>query len=59
MPLPQGKILIVDDNEELLYALQLYLSPHFKKIDILKSPKQLLNQLEKDDYDLILLDMIR
>lgn len=57
MPLPQGKILIVDDNEELLYALQLYLSPHFKKIDILKSPKQLLNQLEKDDYDLILLDM--
>lgn len=57
MAAPQGKILIVDDNEELLYALQLYLSPHFKKIDMLKSPKLLLNQLEKDDYDLILLDM--
>ena len=52
-----GRILIVDDNEELLFALQLYLAPYFKHIDILKSPKTLLNQLEREDYDLVLLDM--
>lgn len=53
----QGSILIVDDNEELLFALELYLKPHFKLIHTLRSPKNLLHQLEQVEYDIILLDM--
>ena len=53
----QGSILIIDDNEELLFALELYLKPHFKLIHTLQSPKNLLYQLEKVEYDIILLDM--
>ena len=32
------KILIVDDNEELLEAFEMFLSPHFKVIETLKKP---------------------
>ena len=53
----EGSILIVDDNHDLLMALKLFLSRHFKKIDILRNPNLILSSLEKQDYDVILLDM--
>ncbi|WP_321322268.1 sigma-54 dependent transcriptional regulator [Labilibaculum sp.] len=53
----KGKLLIIDDNEELLFALQLFLNSHFAKIDTIKNPNQLLSQLEVDEYDVYLLDM--
>jgi two-component system response regulator HydG len=53
----KGKLLIIDDNEELLFALQLFLNSHFAKIDTIKNPNQLLSQLDKEDYDVYLLDM--
>ncbi|MFA9371811.1 MAG: sigma-54-dependent transcriptional regulator [Labilibaculum antarcticum] len=53
----KGKLLIIDDNVELLFALQLFLKPHFAKIDTIKNPNQLLSQLEVDEYDVYLLDM--
>ena len=53
----EGSILIVDDNEDLLIALRLILSRSFIRIDTLKNPNLILSTLEKQAYDLILLDM--
>lgn len=53
----KGKLLIIDDNEELLFALQLFLNSYFAKIDTIKNPNQLPSQLEVDEYDVYLLDM--
>ncbi len=52
-----GSILIVDDNDDLLIALKLFLSRQFEKIDTLRNPNLILSTLEKDEYDVILLDM--
>lgn len=53
----KGKLLIIDDNEELLFALKLYLNSHFTKIDTIKNPNQLFSKLTEDEYDIFLLDM--
>jgi len=52
-----GSILIVDDNNDLLIALRLILSRTFTTIDTLKNPNLILSTLEKQAYDIILLDM--
>lgn len=53
----KGKILVIDDNEELLIAFRLFLSKHFDVIDTLKTPNLIHEQLRKDNYDIVLLDM--
>lgn len=53
----RGKILIVDDNEDLLKAAKMYLKRHFAQVDIEKNPEALPNLLGNEDYDVILLDM--
>lgn len=57
MNLKSGSILIVDDNEELLIALLILLGDTFGRIDTLNHPKKLLWQLDRYEYDLVLLDM--
>lgn len=52
-----GKILIVDDNEDLLKAAKIFLKRHFQKIDIEKNPEAIPDLLEYENYDVILLDM--
>ena len=53
----EGSILIVDDNSDLLIALRLILSRTFSTIDTLKNPNLILSTLEKQAFDIILLDM--
>jgi len=53
----KGKILIVDDNEELLIAFRFFLSKHFGQIDTIKNPNLILERLRTETYDIILLDM--
>ncbi|MCK4747601.1 MAG: sigma-54-dependent Fis family transcriptional regulator, partial [Bacteroidales bacterium] len=53
----EGSILIVDDNDDLLIALKLFLSRQFIHIDTLKNPNLIPGTLEQQDYDVILLDM--
>ena len=53
----QGKILIVDDNEDLLKAAKMYLKRHFAQVDVEKNPEVIPNLLNNEDYDVILLDM--
>lgn len=53
----RGKILIVDDNEDLLKAAKMYLKRYFSQVDIEKNPEAIPALLNNDDYDVILLDM--
>ena len=57
MPRKEGSILIVDDNHDLLIALKLILARSFERIDTLRNPNLILSTLDKQAYDLILLDM--
>ena len=36
-----GKILIVDDNEDVLFALNLLLEPYAEKIKVITGPERL------------------
>jgi DNA-binding NtrC family response regulator len=52
-----GNILIIDDNEEILVALRLFLSNHFAQITTEKNPARIPALIQKMSYDVILLDM--
>ncbi|MCG8308254.1 MAG: sigma-54 dependent transcriptional regulator [Cytophagales bacterium] len=52
-----GKILIVDDNEDLLRAARMFLKRHFQQVDIEKNPESIPSLLNNEQYDVILLDM--
>lgn len=53
----QGKILIVDDNEDVLFALNLLLEPYFEKIKVATHPDKIPHFMNIFDPDIILLDM--
>lgn len=52
-----AKILIVDDEDDILLSLQLFLSQHFTVVQTENNPFQLPRLLRSEVYDLILLDM--
>ncbi|MFQ5639020.1 MAG: sigma-54-dependent transcriptional regulator [bacterium] len=52
-----GKILIVDDDEDVLLAARLFLKKHFQMIHTEKDPSALPALLKNQSYDVILLDM--
>ena len=56
-PQKTGKILIVDDNEDVLSAAKIYLKRHFDQVHVEKSPEAIPNLLNNERYDVILLDM--
>jgi len=51
------KILIIDDNKEILTTLKLFLQYEFKEVITLKNPNQIPEYFRKNDFDVILLDM--
>ncbi len=52
-----GKILIVDDDEDILQAARLLLKKHVGQVDTEKNPKIIPSLLKNNSYDVILLDM--
>lgn len=52
-----ANILIVDDNKSILTALNLLLKGVYSSIKTLSSPNQLLSELQKINYNVLLLDM--
>ena len=52
-----GRILIVDDNEDLLRAARMFLKRHVNQVDIEKNPESIPSLLNNEQYDVILLDM--
>jgi DNA-binding NtrC family response regulator len=53
----KSRILIVDDNEEILIALKLFLLNHFEVIDIRKNPDTIPELIQHRNYDVLILDM--
>jgi len=53
----KGNILIVDDNKSILSTLEILLAPEFQFITLLSNPNLIISELEKKDYNIVLLDM--
>jgi len=53
----QGKLLIVDDNKNILEALRLFLQFEFELVNTVNTTSNLVQELEKNAYDIVLLDM--
>jgi len=53
----KGKILIIDDNEDVLFALNVLLNPYVEKIKVSTSPEKIEQFMANYQPDVILLDM--
>ena len=53
----KSKLLIVDDNPGILNALNLLLKSEFDVIKTISNPNQLYTELDRNDIDVVLLDM--
>jgi DNA-binding NtrC family response regulator len=52
-----GKLLIVDDHKQVLKALIQLLEPEFESITGISNPNQIIGCLNKEKFDVVLLDM--
>lgn len=52
-----GKIFIVDDNQDVLFALNLLLEPYVEKVKVSTQPSRIEHFMKDFDPDVILLDM--
>jgi DNA-binding NtrC family response regulator len=52
-----GKILIVDDDEDVLKAARFFLRKHVESVHTEKDPENIARLLDQESYDVILLDM--
>ncbi|HRZ76356.1 MAG TPA: sigma-54 dependent transcriptional regulator, partial [Bacteroidales bacterium] len=52
-----ARILIVDDDQDVLLAARLFLKQHFRVVHTEKDPSHLPGLLRNETYDVILLDM--
>jgi DNA-binding NtrC family response regulator len=52
-----GKILVVDDNDDVLQAAQLFLKKHFEIVRTENNPTKIPSILQAELFDVILLDM--
>lgn len=53
----KGKLLIVDDNTNILSAVKMLTESYFEKVITLDSPKSLISTIQTESPDVILLDM--
>ncbi len=54
---PAPRVLIADDQPDVLEALRLLLKPEGYIIDTASSPQQMMRALELRDYDVVLMDL--
>ena len=52
-----GKLLVIDDNEDVLFALNLLLEPYVEKIKVTTQPSRIEHFMRAFEPDVILLDM--
>lgn len=57
MVLKNATLLVIDDDADVLTALRLLLKPLVKEVVTEKNPSNILSQIEKANYDIIILDM--
>ena len=53
----RGKILIIDDHVQILNSLRILLKDDYETIDTIKNPNLIPEKIQKNSYDIILLDM--
>ena len=53
----KGKVLVIDDNEDILFALNLLLKPLVEDIRVTKQPEQIDRFYDLLHPDVVLLDM--
>ena len=53
----EGNLLIVDDNQDILDALSLFIEDGFKKVFYVKNPNLIPQYIKNKNIDLVLLDM--
>ena len=53
----QANILVIDDQEDILFSAKMLLKKHFETIYTLSNPKNVIQLLAENDIDLVLLDM--
>lgn len=53
----KGKVFIVDDNQDVLFALNLLLEPHVEKVKVSTQPSRIEHFMKEFEPDVILLDM--
>lgn len=52
-----ASILVIDDQEDILFASKMLLKKHFENIYTLNNPKNVVELLSKNTIDVVLLDM--
>ena len=52
-----GKVLIVDDNEDILFSLKLLLKEHVELVHTENNPQKIPTLMKNETFDIILLDM--
>ncbi|WP_394775977.1 sigma-54-dependent transcriptional regulator [Flavobacterium sp.] len=53
----QAQILIVDDQEEILFSAKMILKKHFETIFTANNPKKIISILNENEINVVLLDM--
>lgn len=53
----QANILVVDDQEEILFSVKMILKKHFEAIFTTNNPKKIISILSENPIDVVLLDM--
>lgn len=53
----KARILIIDDDVDILLAAKMFLRQHFQNVHTEKNPENIPNLLKNESYDVILLDM--
>lgn len=57
MAVRQGKILVIDDNEDILFTLKMLLRPLAESVTTSTNPKEINRLVSTTKYNVILLDM--
>jgi len=56
-PKSPARILVVDDEQDILLAARLLLKRHFACVDVLHEPSRLPELVRRGSFDVLLLDM--
>lgn len=57
MVLKNAKILIIDDDTDVLVALRILLKPLVKEVIVEKKPSNIISRVQNENFDLVILDM--
>ncbi len=53
----EAKVLIIDDDEDVLFAARIYLKRFFSEVSTLSSPRKIISTFNESTYDVVLMDM--